>query len=70
MFSWLADVAGYFASAWDFFLNYIETFFTAITTLTGSFGFTMAITSYMPAIVASAIYVFFAIYLIKFLLGR
>lgn len=70
MFDFFSKVLGYLEVAWSYFINLIESLLMAIGFLISATSFSTAIVSYMPPIIGSAIAVFLAIYLVKFLAGR
>ncbi len=70
MFDFFSQVLGYLEVAWSYFINLIESLLMAIGFLISATSFSTAIVSYMPPIIGSAIVVFLAIFLVKFLAGR
>lgn len=70
MFDFFSQMLGYVEVAFDYLVNLIESLLMAVGFLTSAAGFTTGLISYMPPIIGTAIVVFVAIFLIKFLIGR
>lgn len=70
MFDFFDKILGFVEIIWDYFINLIESLAMAVYFVGTSVSFTTYIVPFMPAIIGSAIVVFMAIYLIKFLIGR
>lgn len=70
MFDFFDKILGFIEVIWDYFLNLIESLAMAVYFVGNSVNFTTYLVPFMPAIIGSAIVVFVAIYLIKFLIGR
>lgn len=70
MFDFFSKILGYLEVAWSYFINLIESLLMAIGFLTSAAGFSLQIVPYMPPIIGTAIVVFLAVFLIKFLVGR
>lgn len=70
MFDALGKILGFIQTAFDFFLNMIESLFQAIGFLVSSIPFVTSIVPYMPPIIGSCIVITLAIAVVKFLIGR
>lgn len=70
MFDFFSQVIGFIEVAWQYFMNLISSLIMAVGFLATSISFPLAIVSYMPAIIGTAIVVFMAIFVIRFLIGR
>lgn len=70
MFDFFSKILGFVEVVFDYFVNLIESLFMAVYFTGTAVGFTTYLVSFMPAIIGSAIVVFLAIYLIRFLIGR
>lgn len=70
MFDFFSKILGYVEVAFDYLLNLIDSLLMAVGFLATSSSFAFTLVSYMPPIIGTAIVVFLAIFLIKFLIGR
>lgn len=70
MFDFFSKILGYVEVAFDYFLNLIESLVMALWFVGTSSSFPLTLVSFMPPIIGTAIVVFIAIFLIKFLIGR
>lgn len=70
MFDFFDKLIGYVSVAFEFFLNLIESLLMAIGFMGTSVSFVGSIIMYMPSIIGTAVAIFLAIFVIKFLIGR
>lgn len=70
MFDFFSKILGYVEVAFDYLLNLIESLLMAVGFLAASTSFPFTLVSFMPPIIGTAIVVFLAIFVIKFLIGR
>lgn len=70
MFDFFAKIIGYIEVAFDYFLNLIESLIMAVGFLASAGSFTTSLIPFMPPIIGTAMVIFIAIFLIKFLIGR
>lgn len=70
MFDFFNKILGYVELLWTYFTNFIESVVTALQLLLVSMSFPQSLTPLMPPIIGTAIAVFLAIYLIRFMIGR
>lgn len=70
MFDFFEKILGFVDAVWNYFVNLIDSLILAVVFLGSSSNFATAIIGFMPPIIGTAIVVFLAIYVIKFLIGR
>lgn len=70
MFDFFSKILGFVEVVFDYFVNLIESLLIAVYFTGTAVSFTTYLVPFMPAIIGSAIVVFLAIYLIRFLIGR
>lgn len=70
MFDFFDKIIGFVETVFSFFINLVESLIQAVVFLGHSSSFAIALVPFMPSIIGTAIVVFFAIYVIKFLIGR
>lgn len=70
MFEFFSKIIGFISSVWDYFINFIESLVQAVAFLVSSSAFAVALIGYMPGIIGTAIVVFLAVFIVKFLIGR
>ena len=70
MFDFFSKILGFVEVLFDYFVNLIESLIMAVYFAGTAVSFTTYLVPFMPAIIGSAIVVFVAIYLVKFLIGR
>lgn len=68
--NFFSDVWGYLEQIFRFLINTIKAFLYALQIIIDAVAFTGSITVYIPAIIASAVIIFLAVYIVKFILGR
>ena len=61
------QIVGYIQYAWDFFLNSLNALLSAILLMNQSLSFVTTISSMMPTIIGTAVTIFVAIFVIRFL---
>lgn len=70
MFDFFDQVIGFIETVFTFFLNMVQSLIQAITFMSNGVTFSLMMVGYMPAIIGTAITIFIAIYVLKFLIGR
>ena len=70
MFDFFSKILGFVEVVFDYFVNLIESLLMAVYFTGTAVSVTTYLVPFMPAIIGSAIVVFLAIYLIRFLIGR
>lgn len=70
MFDFFAKVLGFLESAFSFLINFIENLFLLLELLVSSIVFPLTLTGFLPNIFGTAVLVFLAIAVVKFILGR
>lgn len=68
MFEFFDGILGFFETIGQFIQNLIGSLIMAVTFMTNSVNFSLALIQYVPAIIGSAIVIFLAIFIIRFLL--
>lgn len=68
MFDFFESILGFFETVGQFIENLIGSLIMAVIFMTKSVTFALALIQYVPAIIGSAIVIFLAIYIIRFLL--
>ena len=68
--NFFADVWGILEQVFRFLINTIKSFLYALQVVMDAIAFTGTVTLYIPAIIASAVLIFLAIAVVKFLIGR
>lgn len=70
MFDFFGEILGFVSSVFQFFVNLVESLIQAVVFMASGVGFATAIVPFMPSIIGTAIVIFLAIFVIKFLIGR
>lgn len=70
MFDFFDKIIGFISTAFAFFINVVESLFMALQMVASCITIPPFIAGFMPAVIASAILIFTAIYVIKFIIGR
>lgn len=68
--NFFADVWGYLEQIFRFLLNTVKSFLYALQILLDAIAFTGTAVMYIPAIIASAVVIFLALAVVKFIIGR
>lgn len=69
MFDFADKVWGFISTIGEFIFNAIEAMISALVFLANSTQLPLALVSYMPGIIGTAIIIFMAVYVIKFIVG-
>lgn len=70
MFDFFDKILGFIETVFTFFLNLVQSLIQAVVFLGSSSSFVLSLIGFMPTIIGTAITCFFAVYVIKFLIGR
>lgn len=70
MFDFFNQISGFAVSLFQFFVNLVESLIQAVVFMGSGVAFATAIVPFMPSIIGTAIVIFLAIFVIKFLIGR
>lgn len=70
MFDFFNQISGFAVSLFQFFVNLVESLIQAVIFMGSGVSFSLAIVPFMPSIIGTAIVIFIAIFVIKFLIGR
>lgn len=70
MFEFFDKVLGFFEAIGQFLENFFNSLIMAITFMLSSVGFSLQLVAFVPAIIGSAIVIFIAIYVIRFILMK
>lgn len=70
MFSFFNDMLGFLGAVGQFIGNLIHSLIMAVNFMMNSVTFSLGLISFVPSIVGSAIVIFLAIYIIRFLLMK
>lgn len=70
MFEFFDKVLGFFEAIGQFIENFFNSLIMAITFMLSSVGFSLQLVAFVPAIIGSAIVIFIAIYVIRFILMK
>ena len=70
MFDFFGKISGFAVSLFQFFVNLVESLIQAVIFMGSGVAFAGAIVPFMPSIIGTAIVIFLAIFVIKFLIGR
>ncbi len=70
MFDFADKFFGYLETVWSLVLSFVESLLMAVKVLlTGSYA-VVSLVGFLPSIIGSCVATFFAIYIVKFILGR
>lgn len=64
----MGSIIGFLQSIWDMFVNAIQSLYLAIRMVVGSVEFVTTFVTYLPAVIGSAVIIFIAVFVIRFLL--
>lgn len=70
MLDFFAKILGFVESAFEFFVNFCESLFSAIEVLIGSIAFPVVLSGYLPSILGSCVLMVTALAVAKFIVGR
>lgn len=70
MFDFFDKILGFFEAIGQFIENFFNSLIMAVTFMMSSVGFSIQLVSFVPAIIGSAIVIFIAIYVIRFILMK
>lgn len=70
MFDALGKILGFIQSAFDFFLNMIESLIQAVVFLASSVPFVTGLIPYLPSVIGSCVLITLSVAIVKFLIGR
>lgn len=70
MFDALAKILGFIETAFEYFLNLIESLFMAIGFVASSIPFATALVPLLPSIIGTALIIGISIWVVKFIIGR
>lgn len=70
MFDFFSKILGYVESFFDFFINLVESLFTALEVLSKSIVFPLELSGLMPSILGSAMLIVISLAVAKFVIGR
>ena len=68
--NFFADVWGYLEQIFRFLINTVKSFLYALRVIADAIAFTATVPLYIPAIIASAVVIFVALAVVKFIIGR
>lgn len=70
MFEFFDMVGGFLDLLWQYVSNMFSSLLLAVTFLATSLSFPQMLIAYMPPIIGSAILIFMAVYVVRFLIGK
>ena len=70
MFEFFETIVSFFVNIFSFIGTMISSLFNAIMLITGAMSFGNAVVGFMPTFLATCFFVFLAIFMIKFFIGR
>lgn len=70
MFDFFGQISGFAVSLFQFFVNLVDSLIQAVIFLGSGVSFSMGLVPFMPSFIGTAIVIFVAIYIVKFLIGR
>lgn len=68
MLDFFSTISGYFVTAWNMIVNLVESLLMAVNMVVYSTGFVVAMTYYVPPIIATGLIIFIAVFVVRFLL--
>lgn len=66
----MANILGFLNSLWDMIVNALQSVLMAVNMLIHSVGFVGTFIAYIPAVISSAIIIYLAVFVIRFLLFK